>query len=171
MFWQQRKMSAADVARDFAVTAQTFADTFVQYVAAAHVGENPVVVETRQRESCALIWATIEATFLASAFTDDERLKVVPLIRDTLVPGWRKYRVETDDFITRVRERSGAYLRHRDSLSQLKTAAGFMNELVSNLDADLVKLLPVKTLTALLAHRILSDLRRLNEVKAGFSIA
>jgi hypothetical protein len=30
--------------------------------------------------------------------------------------------------------------------------------------------LPVKTLTALLAHRILSDLRRLNEVKAGFSV-
>ena len=170
MFWQHRRLSAEDVARDFAVTAQTFADTFVQYMAAAHGGESPRVVEGRQRESCALIWAAIEATFLASAFTEEERTKVVPLVRDTLVPAWRKFRVDGEDFITRVRERSAAYLRHQDSLSQLKTATGLMSELVANLDPETVQLLPVKTLTALLAHRMLSDLRRLNEIKAGHSI-
>jgi hypothetical protein len=139
-------------------------------VAATHGGESETVIERRRRESCALIWAAVEATLMASALTDDEREKVVPLVRDALMPYWRKYRVETDDFITQVRERSGAYLRHQDRMSQLKTATGFMNELVANLDGETARLLPAKTLTALLAHRMLSDLRRLNEIKAGHSI-
>lgn len=170
MFWQHRKLLADEVARDFCVTAQSFADTFIQYVAAAHGGETAEVVEQRGRESCALIWAVVEATFRASAFSEDERTKVVPLVRDALVPGWRKYRGDSDDFITRVRERSGDYLRHADQHSQLKTATAFMNELVSNLDAETVRLLPAKTLTALLAHRMISDLRRLNELKSGHSV-
>jgi len=170
MLWQHRRLLADEVAKDFSVTAQAFADTFVQYVATAHGPAPEAVVETRWRESCALIWAAVKATFVASALTEEERMKVVPLVRDALVPGWRKYRGDSDDFITRVRERSAAYLRHQDAFSQLKTATGFMNELVSSLDAEAVKLLPVKTLTALLAHRMLSDLRRLNEIKAGHSI-
>lgn len=170
MFWQQRRLSADEVARDFSATAQSFADTFIQYVAAAHGEGGAEILEQRGREGCALIWAVVEATFLASALTEGERAKVVPLVRDALVPDWRKYRVNGDDFITRVRERSEAYLRHHDPHSQLKTATGFMNELVSNLDAEAVKLLPARTLTALLAHRMISDVRRLNEFKSGHSI-
>ena len=170
MFWQHRSLSADDVARDFSVTAQTFADTFVQYLAESHGSDNAAAVDVRRRESCALIWASIEATFSASALTGGEQMKVVPLIRDSLVPSWRKYRGGSDDFITQVRERSAAYLRHQDPLSQLKTATGFVNELLANLDEETAKLLPARTLTALLAHRMLSDLRRLNELKAGHSI-
>jgi hypothetical protein len=170
MLWQHRRLPADELARDFSVTAQTFADTFVQYVAAAHGTEPAGVIEARRRESCALIWAAIEATFLASALSEAERTKVVPLVRDALVPAWRKYQLESDDFITRVRERSAGYLRHQDALSQLKTATGFMNELTSSIDAEAVQFLPVKTLTALLAHRMLSDLRRLNGIKAGHTI-
>jgi len=170
MLWQHRKLAAEELARDFSVTAQNFGDTFVQYVAGSMGGESTPVIELRRRESCALTWAAIEATFVASALTEEERDKVVPLVRDALLPYWRKYRVDTEDFITRVRERSAAYLRHQDPMSQLKTATGFMNELVSNLDPEAVRLLPQRTLTAMLAHRMLSDLRRLNEIKAGHSI-
>jgi hypothetical protein len=170
MFWQHRRLLADEVARDFSVTAQSFADTFIQYIAAGHDDESVDVVEHRGLESCALIWAAIEAIFQASAFTEDERMKVVPLVRDTLVPGWRKYRGDSDDFVTRVRQRSGAYLQHANPHSQLKTATAFMNELASNLDAETLKLLPVKTLTALLAHRMISDLRRLNQLKSGHSV-
>jgi hypothetical protein len=170
MRWQHRKLSADEAARDFCVTAQAFADTFVQYVCAEHDGEGTALIERRRGECCALIWAVLAATFDASALTRDERAKVVPLVRESLLPSWRKYRVDGDDFIARVRERSGAYLRHQDPGSQLKTATGFMNELVSSLDAEAVRLLPVRTLTAMLAHRMLSDLRRLNELKANCSI-
>jgi hypothetical protein len=98
-------------------------------------------------------------------------MKVLPLVRDALVPSWRRYRVDSDDFVTRVRERSAAYLRHQDPSSQIKTATGFMNELVSNLDPGAVNLLPARTLTALVAHRMLSDVRRLNEIKSGYSVS
>ena len=171
MHWQQRRLAADTVAREFSVSAQTFADTFVQYVEMANQGDSPLLLETRRRESCALIWAAVEATFGASAFTEDERLKVVPMVRDALVPSWRKYRADSEDFVTRVRERSADYLRHQDPLSQIKTATGFMNELIANLDAEALKLLPVRTLTALLAHRMLSDVRRLNEIKSGHTVA
>ena len=46
----------------------------------------------------ALIWAAIEATFMSSAFTEEERTKVLPLIRDALVPAWQKFRFDSDDF-------------------------------------------------------------------------
>ena len=170
MLWQHRKLAAGELARDFSVTAQTFGDTFVQYVTGPPDSESSSVIELRRRESCALTWAAIEATFIASPLTEEERDKVVPLVREALLPYWRKYRVDTEDFITRVRERSAAYLRHQSPMSQLKTATGFMNELMANLDPDAVRLLPQRTLIAMLAHRMLSDLRRLNEVKSSHTI-
>lgn len=170
MLWQHRKLMADEVARDFSVTAQSFADTFIQFVSATCGSETAAVLESRRRESCALIWAAIKATFLSSAFTEVEREKVVPLIREALVPHWRKFREDSDDFLAQVRERAGAYLRHHDPLSQLKTATGFMNELVAHLDAEAAQMLPLRTLTAMLAHRMLSDVRRLNQLKSGYSI-
>jgi hypothetical protein len=170
MLWQHRKLTADDLARDFAVSAQTFADTFIQYVAPPNVGEDAAVVARRHFESCALVWALIKATFIASALTLDECAKVVPLVRDLLIPNWRKYYPDGRFSIDDIRARAADYLRHQNPLSQLKTATAFMYELVASLDEDGARLLPVKTLTAILAHRMLSDLRRLNEIKAGHSI-
>jgi hypothetical protein len=170
MFWQQRKLPADDAAREFSVTALGFADTFVQYVASTQGAASASVGEARRVEACALIVAAVQATFTASAFTREETAKVVPLVRDSLVESWHTPGADNVQFSLRVRERSDTYLRHQDSLSQLKTATRFMMELVANLDAEARELLPVRTLTALLAHRMLSDVRRLNELKSGFSI-
>jgi hypothetical protein len=170
MFWQPRKMSAQDLARDFVVTAQAFADTFIQYVGAEHTEELPAVVVHRRRETCAVVWASIVATFEASGLGEEERSKVIPLVRDALIPYWRKYCMNDLDFMSGVLARSDGYLRRLDPHSQLKTATGLMNELLANIDPVAAELLPVKTLTALLAHRMLSDLRRLNEIKSGHTI-
>jgi hypothetical protein len=170
MHWQHRKLAAEDVARDFSLTAQTFADTFVQYVAAPHGSENPVVIGRRHREACALVWASIEATLRASALTEDEHVKIVPMVRERLIPYWRKYGQDDGAFIERVRERAVDYLRYQEPLSQLKTATGMIRELMASLDPEGANMLPVKTLTAIVAHRMLSDLRRLNELKSGHSI-
>jgi hypothetical protein len=170
MFWQPRKMSAQELARDFVVTAQAFADTFIQYVSADHTEGNPALVVHRRRETCAVVWASIIATLDASALGDDERTKVTPLIRDALVPYWRKYCMDDLDFMAGMLARSDHYLRRHDPHSQLKTATGLMNELLANIDPVAAELLPVKTLTSLLAHRMLSDLRRLNEIKSGHTI-
>lgn len=170
MFWQPRKLAATELARDFAVTAQAFADTFIQYLAAEAVGDDSMVLSRRRQETCAAVWASIEATFLSSALGAQERGKVLPLVREALVPNWSKYRSDEFDFTSRVLERAGEYLAYYDQHSQLKTATGILSELVASIDRPAAELLPVRTLTALLAHRMLADLRRLNDIKAGHQI-
>jgi hypothetical protein len=170
MFLQLRRMAAQDLARDFVVTAQAFADTFIQYVAADHAGEETARVVHRRQEICAAVWASILATFEASGFTDEEREKIEPLVREALLPYWRKHCAQDEEFIVHVQDRASHYLQRRDARSQLKTAAGLMEELLASIDAESAKLLPKKTLTALLAHRMLSDLRRLNEIKSSYKI-
>jgi hypothetical protein len=170
MFWRPRRLAARDLARDFVVTAQAFADTFVQYVVAEQVGESATIVAHRSQETCAAVWASIQATFMSSALSDEEREQVLPLVQEALVPNWRKYRADELDFTARVIERASQYLCHYDPDSQLKTATGLMNQLMDSIDRPAAELLPVRTLTALLAHRMLSDLRRLNEIKAGNTI-
>jgi hypothetical protein len=170
MYWKPRKLAAQDLARDFVVTAQAFADTFIQYVAAEPVGESATLISNRRMETCAAVWASIIATFTSSALSDEERDKVLPLVREELVPGWRKYRAGDLDFTARVIERSRDYLRHYDPHSQLKTATGLLNEMLASIDRAAADLLPARTLTALLAHRMLSDLWRLNEIKSAHTI-
>jgi hypothetical protein len=170
MFWQPRRMTAHDLARDFVVTSQAFADTFIQYVAAEHIGESAALVLNRRMETCAVVWASILATFEASGLGTEEREKVIPLVRDGLVPYWRKYGADDFAFTSHVLERSSEYLRYLDPHSQLKTATGLMRQLLATIDPAAAELLPVRTLTALLAHRMISDLRRLNEIKSGHNI-
>jgi hypothetical protein len=169
MMWRPRKIAAPDLARDFAVTAQAFADSFVQYIAAEEMALDADILAHRRRETCAAVWASIEATFAASGFTDAERAIVLPLVRDSLLPFWHKHcgSVDVDEMLG---ARVTHYLRDQDRHSQLKTATSIMNGLIAALDADASRLLPVRTLTALLAHRMLSDLRRLEEIKAGCTI-
>jgi hypothetical protein len=171
MFWQHRKLTADELAREFSVTAQAFSDGFIQYVAAGQSGESPEIRERRHAEACALILASIEATFMASALTQAEREKVVPRVRESLSSYWCKYSPGRMDFVDRVKARACVYLQLQDELSQLKTATRMILELAANLDADAATSLPTRTLTALLAHRMLADSWRLNEIKAGFSIS
>jgi hypothetical protein len=167
LFWRPRRLAARDLARDFVVTAQAFADTFIQYVVAEQIGGPTTVVSRRSQETCAAVWAAIQATFMSSALSDEERERILPLIREELVPNWRKYRGDEQEFSARVIERAAQYLCHYRPDSLLKTATGLVNLLVDSIDRSAAELLPVRTLTALLAHRMLSDVRRLNEIKAN----
>lgn len=168
--WQPRRISAQEVARDFVVTAQAFADTFVQYIAAEELARDAAVLAHRKRESCAVVWAAIVATFEASGFTAADRGLVLPLVRDALMPFWHAHCGRDAQVGEALAERAAHFLRERDPDSQLKTATRIMNELMTVLDVEGAQLLPVRTLTALLAHRMLADLRRLDEVKANYSI-
>jgi hypothetical protein len=170
MFVNERKIAARDVARDFAVTAQAFADTFVQYIAADESDVDPEVLAHRRRETCAAVWAAILATFEVSGFTEAERNTVLPLIQETLMPFWQKHCGRADDLADVLAARAKHYLRERDPESQLKTATHIMTGVMEAIGPGAGRMLPVRTLTALLAHRMLTDLRRLGEIKASYSI-
>ncbi len=170
MMFVQRRIAAQQVARDFVVTAQVFADTFVQYIASDEGNLAAEVRAHRRREACAAVWASIRATFDASGFTETERLAVLPLVRAALIPFWQKHCNREEGLGELFDGRATHYLRNRDPDSQLKTAARIMQEVVAALDGDAARVLPVRTLTALLAHRMLTDLRRLGEIKANYTI-
>ena len=170
MMFVQRRIAALEVARDFVVTAQAFADTFVHNIAAEDARLDAAALAHRRRETCAVVWAAIIATFDASGFTETERRAVLPLVREALIPLWQKHCGREQDLGEAFDRRAALYLRGRDPDSQLKTASRIMNEMVAALDPDAARLLPVRTLRALLAHRMLTDLRRLGEIKANYTI-
>jgi hypothetical protein len=134
------------------------------------VSREPDVLAHRRRETCAAVWAAIVATFESSGFTKKERDLVLPAVRDALIPFWHKHCGWSAQIGESLGTRAAQYLRERDPDSQLRTATRIMNELVATLDLDGARLLPVRTLTALLAHRMLTDLRRLDTLKANYSI-
>jgi hypothetical protein len=163
-------MLAMDLARDFAVSAQSFADTFIQYIAPQNGNCKPEELLRYRREGCAALWAASVATFEASALTDQEKVLVVPIVRQELLAAWNKHCAGDAGNLYEIAERSTHYLRNHDRSSQLLTATNIVNALLEAIDPEAARAVSTKRLTAMIAHRMLSDLKHLNEVKARYSI-
>jgi hypothetical protein len=168
--FSSRTMAARDLARDFVATAQAFADTFVQCIASQSQETDSEELQQHRRESCAALWATIVATFEASALSASEKARVVPLVRQEMLAAWNKFCANDPALLCEITERSPHYLRDHDRGSQLTTATNIMKNLLESIDPKATRALPVKRLAAMVAHRMLSDLRRLNELKLEFQI-
>ena len=166
----QGRMSAQELARDFVSTARTFADVFVQFVAHESEAVDAGVLLGRRREACAALWAAVVATFDASALTDQEKARIVPLVRQEMLAAWNIHCAGDPAVLYEITERSSHYLRNIDRSSQLKTATNLLKELLQSIDAEAASALPARRLAAMVAHRMLGDLQRLNEIKAGHLI-
>jgi hypothetical protein len=166
-FVSRPKMRAEDLAKDFVGSALSFADTFVQYVSPATKVERLEDIQQRRRESCAAVWAAIVATFEASALTDQERARVIPLVRHQLLADWNKHCANDPAHLDEIAERSTHYLRNHDRSSQLATATNITKDLLQAIDPAIARSVPMKRLAAMIAHRMLADLRQLNEIKAS----
>jgi hypothetical protein len=166
----QGSMSAQELTRDFVSTARTFADEFVQLIAPDDaVGEAEVLLG-RRRETCAALWAAIVATFDASALTDHEKARIVPLVRQEMLAAWNRHCAGDAAVLYDITDRSNHYLRNIDRASQLKTATNLLKCLLESIDTEAASALPARRLAAMVAHRMLGDLQRLNEIKADHSI-
>jgi hypothetical protein len=163
-------MSAQELVRDFVSTAETFADSFVQQLVPENEKDGADVLLGRRREACAALWAAIVATFEASALTDREKARIVPLVRQELLAAWNKHCSGDPALLYDITERSNHYLRNSDRSSQLTTATNLMRDLLEVIDPDAAHALPAKRLAAMVALRMLGDLQRLNEIKASHSI-
>jgi hypothetical protein len=166
----QARMSAQELTRDFVSTARTFADAFVQFIAPESAGDEAEVLLARRREACAALWAAVVATFDASALSDQEKARIVPLVRQEMFAAWNKHCAGDPAVLYDITERSNHYLRNIDRASQLKTATNLLKDLLESIDSDAAHALPARRLAAMVAHRMLGDLQRLNEIKAGHSI-
>jgi hypothetical protein len=103
----------------------------------------------------------------ASMLTPEERAKLDPLLREVLLPFWNKHCTDGENAAEYITGRSGFYLSNKVPGSQVKTAVNIVTLLVDALDlpperrAELVN-----SLSPSFAHRMVSDLYRLNDVRS-----
>lgn len=167
----RRGMSAAELARECGVSLNEFADDVVNLLAQLESSEVTADAAERCRESCAAVWTAMVAAIDASSLTKSERDHLTPLLLDVLLPFWRKHCADESDIPGLLAARASQYLRHRDSSSQIKTAANLVNGLMHRLGiAPTTQITLGKSLTALFAHRMLGDTHRINQVRARFGI-
>ena len=167
MLFSQRKIPAAQLARNYAPALETFADELHEQM----TSDGRTLSADQQREVCAAVWAAIRTTLDASALSDGERKKLAPLIFATMVPHWRKHCATEADIHEVLQQRSSHYLRNRDLASQLKTASNIVNVLMDTVgNGRSSRSARERLLATHIAYRILEDLQDLNTLKANHII-
>src|SRR5262245_27717845 len=126
----RRGVSAEQLAHDYGVSLNEFADEVVTLLASLPEEDASSAAADRCRESCAAVWAAMVSALEASSLTTDERAGLTPLLLDVLVPFWRKHCAADEDIQKLLTSRAGFYLRNRDPSSQIKTAAHLVNRLL-----------------------------------------
>lgn len=164
--WRHGTITAQGVASTFAAASQEFAECFFAQVASAHADEVSIQEHWRT-EACAAVWAAISATLDATNFSDEERAVLVPLVMQYMVPFWLKHCGCESDVSQMLTDRASRYLRNRQQGNLMKTAASIVSDLMEA--AGTSRESRPKTgrlLTTTLAHRMLSDLQRLDDIAA-----
>jgi hypothetical protein len=167
----RRGISAEQLAHDYAVSLNDFADEIVNLLAALPDADVSSPQADRCRESCGAVWAAMVAALDASSLTNDERTHLTPLLLNVLLPFWRKHCSDDDDIPVLLTRRAAFYLHNRDPASQIRTAAQLVNRLLETIGiSEGARSSLATTLTASFAHRMLGDINRINEVRSRFGI-
>ena len=167
----RRGISATQLAREYAVSLNEFADDVVNLLNQVDASEITAEPTEVCRESCAAVWTAMVAALDASSLSQDEREKLTPLLLEVLLPFWKKHCADEPDIPALLAARATHYLQRRDPTSQIKTAANLVNGLMLRLGIAPKAQVPLgKALAALFAHRMLGDAHRINEVRARFGI-
>lgn len=164
-------MSASELARNYGVSLNEFADEVLSVLARADSGALTERVTSRRREVCAAVSAAMTFALDTSTLTPEERLKLEPLLREVLLPFWNKHCSDGASAAEYITDRSGFYLSNRVAGSQVKTAVSIVTLLLDALElpparkAELVGLLAPS-----FAHRMVADVYRLNEVRNHYGM-
>ena len=167
----RRGISATQLARDYGVSLNEFADDVVHLLDQLDASEVAAAPADRCRESCAAVWTAMVAAIDASSLTQSERAAITPKLLEVMLPFWRKHCADEPDIPALLAARASHYLQRRDPNSQIKTAANLVNGLMSRLGIAPARQVSLgKTLTALFAHRMIGDITRINDVRSRFGI-
>jgi hypothetical protein len=167
----RRGISAEQLARDYGVSLNEFADEVITLLASLPPEDARAPAADRCREGCAAVWAAMVSALDSSSLTTEERVHLTPLLLDVLVPFWRKHCADERDIVVLLQSRAAYYLRDRDPVSQIRTAAHLVGRLLQAVEvSENVRTSLATTLTASFAHRMLGDIHRINEVRSRFGI-
>lgn len=164
-------MSATQLAREYGVSLNEFADDVVNLLAQLDESKLTAAPADRCREACAAVWTAMVASIESSSLTPVEREQLKPLLLEVLLPFWRKHCADEKDIPSLLAARATHYLQQRDHRSQIKTAANLANGLMQRLGmAPEIQISLGRTLTALFAHRMIGDVYHINDVRSRFGI-
>lgn len=171
MSMNRRGISATQLAREYGVSLNEFADDVVNLLNQLDESQVSAAPAERCRESCAAVWTAMVAALDASALSPEERERLTPMLLDVLLPFWKKHCADEPDIPALLSARAAHYLQHRDAASQIRTAANLVNGLMLRLGiAPAAQVSLGTSLTALFAHRMLGDIHRINDVRARFGL-
>lgn len=167
----ERRISASKLARDYGVSIHDFTNEVVALLARAQGDGVSLRSGQGRREVCAAVSAAMVASLDASTLSVEERAKLQPLIDEVLMPFWTTHCSADSGAAAYITSRAGHYLSGRVPGSQVKTA---VNIVAALLDALGVQAERREALTLQLApsfaHRMVSDIYRINEVRTKFGI-
>jgi len=171
MSMNRRGVSAAQLVREYGVSLNEFADDVMNLLAQLDPADVAADPAERCRESCAAVWTAMVAALDASSLSRNERDKLTPMLLEALLPYWKTHCADEPDIATLLAARASHYLRHRDPASHIRTAAALVNGFMHRLGvAPRMQVSLGTSLTALFAHRMISDTHRINEVRSRFGI-
>jgi len=131
----------------------------------------PERVESRRREVCAAVSAAMSFALDASTLTPEERAKLEPVLREVLLPFWNRNCGAHEGAAEYITGRSGFYLSNKVPGSQVKTAVSIVTLLVDALELPAERKSElVQSLSPSFAHRMVSDVYRLNDVRSRYGM-
>jgi hypothetical protein len=168
---KRRGLSASQLARDYGVSLNDFAEEVVALIARLD-GEGAARRDpAHRREICAAVSAAMAAALDASTLTADEREKLQPLLHQVLIPFWGRHCAEDAGAAAYITQRSEHYLSGRVQGSQVKSAVNIVSALLQALAVpDERRLVFAKTLTPAFAHRMVGDVYHLNDMRSRYGI-
>jgi len=167
----RRGIPVKKIAREFGSSLTVFMQGVLTLISELDSKDSDISKRERCRETCAALWATIAISFDASALRVNEQEALSPLVFKALAPLWKKHCGADEEVSNQLHERSQKYLAQKDARSQIKTASRIVDCLLGTLKVtEREKRRLARRLSALLAHRMLGDIHRLNEIKMQHGI-
>jgi hypothetical protein len=164
-------ITASELARNYGVSLNEFTDEVIALLARLDDDPAPLRGHARRREVCAAVSAAMKFALDTSTLTPEERAKLDPLIHEVLLPYWKKHCEADADAAAYITERSGFYLSKTAPGSQVRTALAIVQSLVDELGIpDARKPELMRVLAPSFAHRMISDVHRINDLRTRFGV-
>lgn len=171
MGFQTSGMSATRLVREYGASLEKFTAEVDALVTRLSEAEASMPVARRRQEICTAIWAAMSAAFEASAFSDVERSRLVPLLGEVLVPYWERHCAPDPQLAQFLSDRSRSYLAGGDRKSQVITASSIVRRLLDEIGAATAhKSRLERQLVPLFAHRMLGDIHYFDDLKTRIGI-
>lgn len=166
MTFGRRRIPAKKLARDYGQSLSVFMHAVLALISELDSQDSDFNKRERCREAFAALWGATVISLQSSALGVDEQEVLTPLLLRALMPLWKKHCGADEQIPLQMHDRARKYIGQKDARSQIKTATRIVERLLETLEVtERGKRRLGKRLSALVAHRMLGDIHRLNEVK------